>query len=86
MLLFPQDDILEEIIPRVHRTDNPAIPTLSENEISSLFTRQCLKTYMRDWNVINYKYKAYAGSYLQLPRFPKQSELEDQVYEGRYRN
>ncbi|GIY02465.1 hypothetical protein CDAR_369792 [Caerostris darwini] len=81
MLLFPQDDILEEVIPRVHRTDNPAISTLSENEISSLFTRQCLKTYMRDWNVINYKYKAYAGSYLQLPRFPKQSELEDQVYE-----
>ncbi|GFU07071.1 dedicator of cytokinesis protein 9 [Nephila pilipes] len=81
MLLFPQDDILEEIIPRSHRTVKPTIPVLAENEISSLFTRQCLKTYTNDWHVINYKYKAYAGSYLQLPRFPRQSELEDQVYE-----
>ncbi|GFQ85822.1 dedicator of cytokinesis protein 9 [Trichonephila clavata] len=81
MLLFPQDDIMEEVIPRTHRTVKPTIPVLTENEISSLFTRQCLKTYINNWHVINYKYKPYAGSYLQLPRFPRQSELEDQVYE-----
>ncbi|GFY79358.1 dedicator of cytokinesis protein 9 [Trichonephila inaurata madagascariensis] len=81
MLLFPQDDIMEEVIPRTHRTVKPTIPVLTEKEISSLFTRQCLKTYINNWHVINYKYKAYAGSYLQLPRFPRQSELEDQVYE-----
>ncbi|KAG8197439.1 hypothetical protein JTE90_014923 [Oedothorax gibbosus] len=81
MLLFPQDDILEEVIPRVYRTVKPTISELKENEISSLFTHQCLKTYTKDWHVINYKYKSYSGSYLQLPRFPRQSELEDQVYE-----
>ncbi|GBN28755.1 Dedicator of cytokinesis protein 9, partial [Araneus ventricosus] len=81
MLLFPQDDIMEEVISRTHRTVNPTIPVLAENEVSSLFTRQCLKAYIKDWHVINYKYKPYSGSYLQLPRFPRQSELEDQVYE-----
>ncbi|CAL1287948.1 unnamed protein product [Larinioides sclopetarius] len=81
MLLFPQDDVMEEVISRTHRTVNPTIPILAENEVSSLFTRQCLKAYIKDWHVINYKYKPYSGSYLQLPRFPRQSELEDQVYE-----
>ncbi|XP_055947475.1 dedicator of cytokinesis protein 9-like isoform X4 [Argiope bruennichi] len=81
MLLFPQDDVVEEVISRTHRTVNPTIPVLAENEVSSLFTRQCLKAYIKDWHVINYKYKSYSGSYLQLPRFPRQSELEDQVYE-----
>lgn len=58
----------EEVIPRVYRTVNPTISQLIEKEISSLFTRQCLKTYTKDWHVINYKYKSYSGSYLQLPR------------------
>nr|XP_042902706.1 dedicator of cytokinesis protein 9 isoform X1 [Parasteatoda tepidariorum] len=81
MLLFPQDDVTEEIITRTHRTVTPTIPNLRDEEISSLLTKQCLKTYVKNWNVINYKYKAYSGSYLQLPRFPRQSELEDQIYE-----
>lgn len=81
MLLFPQDDISEEIIPRIYRTVTPVVPLPVENEVSSLFTRQCIKSYLKDWHVVNYKYKSYSGSYLQLPKLPRQGELEDQIYE-----
>ncbi|PSN40266.1 Dedicator of cytokinesis protein 11 [Blattella germanica] len=47
----------------------------------SLFSKECLKSYTSNWNLIHYKYSAYSGTYLELPKILKSDELKDEVYE-----
>ncbi|XP_067121236.1 dedicator of cytokinesis protein 9 isoform X3 [Centruroides vittatus] len=81
MLLFPLDDVSQEIIPRTCRTKISTIPNGLEKQATSLFVRECIKTYTINWHVIKYKCDNYSGTFLQLARLPKSSDLQDQVYE-----
>ena len=57
--------------------DNDGLPYLS------LHVRECLETFTRDWNVIDFKYDPYSGNWSELPKVPKITDqrLQDQVYE-----
>jgi hypothetical protein len=38
-------------------------------EEANLLSKECIKSYSSDWNLIYYKYSAYSGSYLDLPGY-----------------
>lgn len=52
--------------PREYRTNTCTAPK-SQLEDANLLTKECIKSYFSDWNLIHYKYSAYSGSYLDLP-------------------
>ncbi|XP_064456848.1 dedicator of cytokinesis protein 9-like isoform X3 [Ornithodoros turicata] len=81
MLFFPMDDISQSVIPRAIRTTVASIPPNISLECLPLFVRQCIKTYTADWHVVVYKYSAYSGTYKELLRIPRPTDLQDQVYE-----
>ncbi|CAB0016565.1 unnamed protein product [Nesidiocoris tenuis] len=81
LLLYPSDDISPITHPRKYRTLMPTIPPQSELTECSLFTKECVKSYTSNWNLIHYKYSAYSGSYLELPKILKSDDLKDEVYE-----
>uniref|UniRef100_T1J4R8 Dedicator of cytokinesis protein 9 n=1 Tax=Strigamia maritima TaxID=126957 RepID=T1J4R8_STRMM len=81
MLLYPQDDVSQAVLPRRYRTTVPSVPNSAASEASSLLVQECIRTYTSNWNVVHYKYSAYSGNYLQLPKVPKPDLLEEQVYE-----
>ncbi|XP_024086053.1 dedicator of cytokinesis protein 9 isoform X2 [Cimex lectularius] len=81
LLLYPSDDISQTVWPKKIRTVHPTSPPLNELQDCSLFSKECLKTYNANWNAIHYKYSAYSGSYLELPKILKSDELKDEVYE-----
>jgi len=43
--------------------------TESEEYADNLLTKECLRSYTSNWNIVHYKYAAYSGSYLELPRY-----------------
>lgn len=50
--------------------------------LSNLHVRDCIDSFTKDWNVIEYRYEQYSGSWSELPKLPKIYErLQDQVYE-----
>lgn len=81
LLLYPSDDISQVVLPRKFRTVSCNIPPINDTQDCSLFTKECLKNYTSNWNLIYYKYSAYSGSYLELPKILKNEELKDEVYE-----
>lgn len=81
LLLYPADDVSQVVLPRRYRTTNHSVPVNYETSDCCLFTRECLKSYTCNWNLIHYKYSAYSGSYLELPKILKSEELKDEVYE-----
>lgn len=81
MLFFPMDDVSQAVIPRAIRTTVPTIPPNASSESLPLFVRQCIKTYTADWHTVVYKYSAYSGTFKELPRTPRPTDLQDQVYE-----
>ncbi|CAG0895846.1 unnamed protein product [Darwinula stevensoni] len=82
LLIFPTDDISFEEVPRKCRTTMPSVTEEVRDAASSLFVKECLKSYTEPWKVIQYKFSAYSGSYLNLPKFPEVSAcLRDEVYE-----
>lgn len=56
------------VVPRQYRTTNLTTPKTNLEEVN-LLTEECIKSYSSDWNTIHYKYSAYSGSYLDLPRY-----------------
>uniref|UniRef100_A0A1B6HAI3 PH domain-containing protein n=1 Tax=Homalodisca liturata TaxID=320908 RepID=A0A1B6HAI3_9HEMI len=81
LLLYPPDDVSHVVLPRKFRTVHPNIPHSAEVKECCLFVRECLKSYTSNWTLIHYKYSAYSGSYLELPKILKSDELKDEVYE-----
>ncbi|XP_074596119.1 dedicator of cytokinesis protein Ziz [Brevipalpus obovatus] len=95
LVLFPMDDFEAKTVCRNQRTTRP-VPCSLENLTSScngvdlniytpLHVRQCIDSFLRDWNSIHYKYEKYSGSWVELPKLPRitdeASNLQDQVYE-----
>nr|XP_061802809.1 dedicator of cytokinesis protein 9-like [Nerophis lumbriciformis] len=67
MLQFPPDDFQICTLIRQSRTVFSSVPENAEQDAHSLFVRECMKSYMSEWNVVNYKYEEYSGDYRQLP-------------------
>ncbi|XP_008205538.1 dedicator of cytokinesis protein 9 isoform X2 [Nasonia vitripennis] len=84
LLLYPPDDVSHVVMPRQYRTTNLTTPKTNLEEVN-LLTEECIKSYSSDWNTIHYKYSAYSGSYLELPRNgyneEKTDQLKDEIYE-----
>ncbi|XP_006571706.1 dedicator of cytokinesis protein 9 isoform X1 [Apis mellifera] len=83
LLLYPQDDVSQVVLPRRYRTLVPTVSQTSDNEEGgeNLLTKECLRSYTSNWNLIHYKYSAYSGTYLELPKIAKIEDLKDEVYE-----
>lgn len=81
LLLYPADDVSQVVLPRRYRTTCHSVPACLENFKCGLFTKECLKSYTSNWNLVHYKYNAYSGSYLELPKILKTEDLKDEVYE-----
>ncbi|KAK9870395.1 hypothetical protein WA026_007964 [Henosepilachna vigintioctopunctata] len=80
LLLYPTDDISQVVLPRRCRTLSSSIPSKNEVERCSLFTRECINSYLSNWNLVHYKYNAYSGTYIDLPKLP-QNKLKGEQYE-----
>ncbi|KAJ8916213.1 hypothetical protein NQ315_016352 [Exocentrus adspersus] len=81
LLLYPIDDISAVVLPRRYRTVSQNFPSSNETENCSLFTKQCINSYSTNWNLIHYKYNAYAGSYADLPLKLQEGKFQEEVYE-----
>ncbi|KAG8037848.1 hypothetical protein G9C98_006059 [Cotesia typhae] len=83
LLLYPPDDVSQIVLPRRYRTVQSIVQSILEQSDGgeSLLTRECLKNYASNWNVVHYKYAAYSGSYLDLPKLSKSDELREEIYE-----
>nr|CAB3239439.1 dedicator of cytokinesis protein 9-like [Phallusia mammillata] len=83
LLTFPSDDIAATTRARERRTVVDTVPVGASKEASSLFVKECIKTYTQNWNLVENKYEAYAGSYLDLPSNDDNGPpvLPEQVFE-----
>ncbi|CAG9771792.1 unnamed protein product [Ceutorhynchus assimilis] len=81
LLLYPPDDISQVVLPRRCRTLSPTLPPETEIHNCNLFTKQCLKNYSTNWQVVHFKYSQYAGNYHDLPNLPNTGNLVEELYE-----
>uniref|UniRef100_A0A8C5SLZ6 Dedicator of cytokinesis C/D N-terminal domain-containing protein n=1 Tax=Laticauda laticaudata TaxID=8630 RepID=A0A8C5SLZ6_LATLA len=68
LLLFPYDDFQTAVLKRQHQYVCSTIPENAEKEAYSLFVTECIKTYISDWHVVNFKHEDYSGDFRQLPK------------------
>lgn len=59
------------VLPRRYRTLVPTVQCITncEEEAENLLTKECLRSYTSNWNLVHYKYAAYSGTYLELPKY-----------------
>ncbi|KAJ8389777.1 hypothetical protein AAFF_G00114830 [Aldrovandia affinis] len=82
MLQFPLEDFQILTLRRQGRTLCPSVPENAEKEAQSLFVQECIKTYVSDWHVLNYKYEDYSGDFRQLPhKVSRPDKLAVHVFE-----
>ncbi|XP_036396561.1 dedicator of cytokinesis protein 9-like [Megalops cyprinoides] len=82
MLQFPLEDFQISTLRRQWRTLYPSVPENAEKEVQSLFVQECIKTYISDWHVLNYKYEDYSGDFRQLPhKVSRPDKLAVHVFE-----
>ncbi|XP_044001761.1 dedicator of cytokinesis protein 9 isoform X3 [Aphidius gifuensis] len=83
LLLYPPDDVSQIVLPRRHRTVEPIVEKILEvsDGTESLLTKECLRSYASNWNLVHYKYASYSGTYSELPKLQKLDELKDEIYE-----
>uniref|UniRef100_A0A9J8A316 Dedicator of cytokinesis 9a n=1 Tax=Cyprinus carpio carpio TaxID=630221 RepID=A0A9J8A316_CYPCA len=82
MLLFPLEDFQVCMLPRQIRTLCPSIPPHALREAQSLFVQECIKSYISDWHVVNYKYEDYSSDFRQLPnKVSRPDNLAQHVFE-----
>ncbi|XP_046447610.1 dedicator of cytokinesis protein 9-like isoform X2 [Daphnia pulex] len=81
LLLFPPEDVSQSKIARQCRTTKSTVPEeILQNE-GSYFTQKCAQFYTCDWSTLSFKYRAYSGSCLDLPRLERLSLLTDPKHE-----
>lgn len=80
LLVYPSDDVSQVVLPRKYRTVSQQGIQITDFK-DNLLTKECLKSYSSNWHLVHYKYSAYSGTYLELPKVPKVDELKDEVYE-----
>ena len=68
--IYVNTDIVfqQVVLPRRFRTTVHSVPASMDTAGCSLFTKECLKSYTSNWHLIHYKYSAYSGTYLELPK------------------
>ncbi|XP_042586626.1 dedicator of cytokinesis protein 9-like isoform X2 [Cyprinus carpio] len=82
MLQFPLEDFQVCTLPRQIRTFYRSIPPHALREAQSLFVQECIKSYISDWHVVNYKYEDYSGDFRQLPnKVSRPDNLAQHVFE-----
>ncbi|KAL1268290.1 hypothetical protein QQF64_033653, partial [Cirrhinus molitorella] len=82
MLQFPLEDFQVCTLPRQIRTLYPSIPPHALREAQSLFVQECIKSYISEWHVVNYKYEDYSGDFRQLPnKVSRPDNLAQHVFE-----
>ncbi|XP_043275620.1 dedicator of cytokinesis protein 9 isoform X2 [Venturia canescens] len=83
LLLYPQDDISQVILPKRHRTTVPVVQNILDSSEGgeTLLTRECLRTYSSNWNLVRYKYSTYGGTHTELPKLTKGDALREEIYE-----
>uniref|UniRef100_A0A671MYI9 Dedicator of cytokinesis protein 9-like n=1 Tax=Sinocyclocheilus anshuiensis TaxID=1608454 RepID=A0A671MYI9_9TELE len=82
MLQFPLEDFQVCMLPRQIRTLYPSIPPHALREAQSLFVQECIKSYISDWHVVNYKYEDYSSDFRQLPnKVSRPDNLAQHVFE-----
>uniref|UniRef100_A0A8C1TI18 Dedicator of cytokinesis 9 n=1 Tax=Cyprinus carpio TaxID=7962 RepID=A0A8C1TI18_CYPCA len=82
MLLFPLEDFQVCMLPRQIRTLYPSIPPHALREAQSLFVQECIKSYISDWHVVNYKYEDYSSDFRQLPnKVSRPDNLAQHIFE-----
>ena len=59
------------ILPKRHRTTVPVVQNILKTSDGgeTLLTKECLKSYASNWNLVHYKYSGYGGTYLELPKY-----------------
>lgn len=79
LLIYPQDDIIQVVLPKRFRSLSQNVPNTSD---CNLFTRQCVASYANNWHMVHYKYDNYSGSYSGLPKVrPLSTELKEDTFE-----
>lgn len=69
-------------MPKRYRTTIHTVPQQNSTiQDCNLFTRQCINTYLANWNIVHYKYNGYSGTYADLPNKIKYPELKHETYE-----
>uniref|UniRef100_A0A672MD62 Dedicator of cytokinesis 9 n=1 Tax=Sinocyclocheilus grahami TaxID=75366 RepID=A0A672MD62_SINGR len=82
MLQFPLEDFQVCTLPRQIRTFYPSIPPHALREAQNLFVQECIKSYISDWHVVNYKYEDYSGDFRQLDnKVSRPDNLAQHVFE-----
>uniref|UniRef100_A0A673HSY3 Dedicator of cytokinesis protein 9-like n=1 Tax=Sinocyclocheilus rhinocerous TaxID=307959 RepID=A0A673HSY3_9TELE len=82
MLQFPLEDFQVCTLPRQIRTFYPSIPPHALREAQNLFVQECIKSYISDWHVVNYKYEDYSGDFRQLHnKVSRPDNLAQHVFE-----
>ncbi|XP_067949265.1 dedicator of cytokinesis protein 9-like isoform X3 [Watersipora subatra] len=81
LLMFPYDEISAEVVERELRTQHSSVPVGAEKEVTHLLAQECIKSYTSSSALVNNKWEAYSGSYLNLPPIPKK-ELTEQTFEA----
>uniref|UniRef100_A0A8C1NLL0 Dedicator of cytokinesis 9 n=1 Tax=Cyprinus carpio TaxID=7962 RepID=A0A8C1NLL0_CYPCA len=81
MLQFPLEDFQVCTLPRQIRTFYRSIPPHALREAQSLFVQECIKSYISDWHVVNYKYEDYSGDFRQLPNSWHFNTTSNHVFE-----
>ncbi|XP_037081413.1 LOW QUALITY PROTEIN: dedicator of cytokinesis protein 9-like [Pollicipes pollicipes] len=82
LLLFPLDDVEQHSREQHSAALGTSLEQQALERAERLVIRQCLETYTARLVSVKYKYDAYAGTYLQLPRFPRAPTLAPYVCEA----
>ncbi|XP_048048661.1 dedicator of cytokinesis protein 9 isoform X6 [Megalobrama amblycephala] len=82
MLQFPLEDFQVCTLSRQIRTLYSSIPAHALRDAQSLFVQECIKSYISDWHVVNYKYEDYSSDFRQLPiKVSRPDNLAQHVFE-----
>ncbi|XP_077077554.1 dedicator of cytokinesis protein 9 isoform X3 [Siphateles boraxobius] len=82
MLQFPLEDFQVCSVSRQTRTLCSSIPAHALRDAQSLFVQECIKSYISDWLVVNYKYEDYSSDFRQLPsKVSRPDNLAQHVFE-----
>lgn len=83
LLVFPDDDWTECVLPREFRTVHLPVPAAAIADTTPEYVRQCVKAYINNWNLIVRKYTDYTQSVGKTVQDHALS-LKDHVFQVQY--